>query len=187
MVIPVVLGVLLGVTVAVVATAGGGGPDTATPPLDATTSTTATTSTITTTSTTPESTAPPGGVANVHVRDLAYVPGQTTWTHVSNGITITVRVATPPAKAGDPVQFDVVLSSTDGPCCALMFLPGDQPLSEQRYSCTPGEPTASGPVTLRQTHAYATAGRFRFTFVGVRGTCAAPVATAGFAGVIDAT
>jgi hypothetical protein len=104
---------------------------------------------------------------------------------MSNGVAVSVRLAPPPAKAGAPVHFDVVLSSSAGPCCDVMFLPGAQPLLEQRYSCTPGERPASGPVTVRQTHTYATPGRFTFTVVGVTGTCSAPLANAGFAGVID--
>jgi hypothetical protein len=150
------------------------------------TSTTSTTVALTTTSSTPTTSSTVAGVFNLHVRELGRTPGQTTWSHSSNGITITLRIDKASPRVGEAVLFDIEASTASGPCCGVMFRPGELHASVEPGSCFAGEPTGPGSVGSRRTHAYSSPGQFSFIVTAITGLYGgASGATAAFAGTIE--
>lgn len=181
--------------------------DTTTTALGSTTTTstpgsTSTTSGPTTTKpskpgTTTTSTAPSGpvirstrdnyGPTDPWAVDTPYSPGRTSWTGTTKGVTISVRVDQARPKAGEPVQFDIELSSTTQACCGLYFLLGDGSIFAERngWSCPSGGPAGPGTARFRTSHVYNYDGQWTFNVQAITGNCTEPTGTASLFGVID--
>ena len=89
--------------------------------------------------------------------ELPFSPGRTSWSAVSNGVKITVRVDKAFPKAGDLIAFDFEFSSTVFPCCnGIRVVYGDGYVhSDQLFStCPPGGLPPGGPSRFTTSHTY---------------------------------
>lgn len=117
--------------------------------------------------------------------EIPFTPGQTSWTGVSNGVSITVHTDRATPRAGDVVQFDVELSSTDHVCCGLVLHFGDGAEFDAAtgFAC-PG-PQSHGPVSFHTSHIYNLDGRWTFGVAPITGNCNEPNVEAGLFGRIE--
>ena len=89
--------------------------------------------------------------------ELPFSAGRTSWSAVSSGINISVRVDRAFPKAGDLITFDLVFSSAVHPCCnALWLVYGDgYAHSDQLFNtCPPGGMPAGGLSRFTTSHTY---------------------------------
>ena len=126
-----------------------------------------------TVTTTPVAAAPSGpvirstsagfGMKTPGAVELPFSPGRTSWSAVSNGINISVRVDKAFPKAGDLITFDFDFSSTVHPCCNDLWIAyGDgYAHSDQLFSpCPPGGLPPGGLSRFTTTHTYNLDGRW---------------------------
>ena len=108
--------------------------------------------------------------------EIPFSAGRTTWTGVSNGVSITVRTDKPAPKSGEQIQFDIEMSGAGHDCCGLWFLFGDGSVDAQKngWSCPDGGPAGPGPVHFRSTHTYNLDGRWTFGVYPIIGSCRDP-------------
>ncbi|HEX3622792.1 MAG TPA: hypothetical protein VHT97_10790 [Acidimicrobiales bacterium] len=117
--------------------------------------------------------------------EIPFTPGQTSWTAVSKGVSITLRTDKATPKAGDVVQFDVELSSSDHVCCglAISFGDGAQFAQGTAFEC-PG-PQGHGPVSFHTSHIYNLDGRWAFAVAPITGSCSEPNVEAALLGTLE--
>jgi len=176
---------------------------TSTPSTSSPTTTLRSTATTTTTATTRPSlrnpaTKPPSSttsvVASVPIRNdygrvgagnvvIPFSAGRTSWTAVSNGISITVRTDKPSPRAGEEILFELEMNSTTDACCNARILFGDQSEFSPTGPCFP--PDAAFPVKTRTSHIYHSEGRWTFWAQAVSGDCRSPHIDAGLMGTIE--
>jgi len=107
---------------------------------------------------------PPGTV------EVPFSPGQTMWSGVSNGITITVRSDVARPRAGEIIRFDVELSSSIQPCCGFRILNGDG--GEYNVQNVERCSKPVGGTSRHETrHAYNLDGRWTFNVSAFAGDC----------------
>jgi hypothetical protein len=136
--------------------------------------------------------APPPGVGggevlNIHSRVVPFTPGQTSWTSRSTPIAITVRTDKPAPKAGEPVTFEVEVTTTTQACCGVVLRPGGDASFEAGggLACLPTEAPGTLTATFRWVHVYESSGRFTFSVLARAGTCSQPPETGGLTGLIE--
>ena len=134
----------------------------------------------------PGMTAGGGDTINVHSPILSFVPGQTSWTSTSSPVTVTVRIDKVAPKAGEPVAFEVVVSSAQA-CCRVELRPGWDAsfMTEGGLSCLPLDAANTRSATFRWVHVYPQSGRFTLSVIGRAGLCSEPAATGGVTGTIE--
>ena len=121
---------------------------------------------------------PPGAV------EVPFSPGQTTWSGVSNGLSITVRTDIAIPKAGQIVQFDVEVSASTRPCCAGQIAFGDGGREERHGSIECAAPPP-GVRRFKAAHAYNVDGRWTFSVSGFYGGCEQPPVSGYLFGTIE--
>jgi hypothetical protein len=116
---------------------------------------------------------------------VPFAEGQTSWTGVSNGITITVRSDSAAPRAGTPIEFAVEASAAV-PCCQMSMWFGDgfSRSDEQGYTCPPAA-RAVGPVTFRASHTYNLDGRWTFAVSAGTPDCGATIPDGTLFGSFD--
>jgi hypothetical protein len=102
-------------------------------------------------------------------------------------VTVTVRIDKGAPKAGEPVAFEVVLSSATQACCRAQLRPGDDASfdTDGGLICLPLEAAGIRSATFRWTHVYAQSGRFTLSVIARAGLCSEPAATGGVTGTIE--
>lgn len=100
-------------------------------------------------------------------------PGQSSWTAVSNGVTLAMRMEPKAPRAGDIVRFIVEATSPEVPCCALYWWLGDgYGFDEGMWGCpTDGGPASPGTARVETTHVYNVHGHMSFMFGAIPGNC----------------
>ena len=94
---------------------------------------------------------------------VPYQPGQSSWSGVSEGITLKVRMEPASPKAGEAIRFVLEASTPVESCCLLYMWFGDDfgwPGLGQSLSCAVSAPKKRAEVV----HTYNTHGRWEFMF-----------------------
>ncbi len=125
------------------------------------------------------------GPAPASYLDIAYSRGATSWAGISDGVTITVRTDKPAPRVGDPITFDIDLSSSAHVCCGVEVSFGDGYRFDGGNSWTCPGPQGHGPVHFTTTHTYNLDGRWTFMVAPISGNCVEPQAMAGLFGVVE--
>ena len=160
-------------------------PTTAAPPVRSTTPTTRRPAVANpTTATTAPPATPAGPVIRSTARnffgystptgiDIPFSPGRTTWTGTTEGVTITVRTNTASPRVGEPIEFDVELSSGIAGCCGVSIWFGDGYRHSQgdSWSCATPPTVPTAPVRARASHVYNLDGRWTFAISGLFQDC----------------
>jgi hypothetical protein len=117
--------------------------------------------------------------------EIPFAPLQTSWSGITNGISVTVTIDKVFPPTGQAVGFDVEMSSPDHVCCGLILWFGDGGGYEKDngFAC-PG-PTGHGPVHYHTTHTYNLEGRWTFVVYPVSGNCVELGASASLFGAIE--
>ena len=115
--------------------------------------------------------------------EVPFSAGQTSWSVVSNGVTITLRTDIARPKAGDIIRFQVEVSGPGQSCCDARVLFGDggqySPMHDRCYA-----PATTARFETR--HAYNLDGRWTFNVSGQSGGCAgAPLVIGELFGTIE--
>ena len=102
--------------------------------------------------------------SNVGAVEFPFTAGRTSWTGVSNGVTITVRTDTATPRAGDVVGFEVEASTSGAACChvSVWFGDGFADNGQNSWTCPLGSSWGAGPVRHRTSHTYNLEGRWTF-------------------------
>jgi hypothetical protein len=122
------------------------------------------------------STAAGYGMKNPGAVEIPFSPGRTSWSAVSNGVNISVRVDNAYPKAGDLITFDFDFSGTVQPCCNDLWIAfGDgYAHNDQLFSqCPPGGLPPGGLSRFTTTHTYNLDGRWTLAVQPGAG-CGAP-------------
>ncbi|MDQ2827219.1 MAG: hypothetical protein M3Y04_09730 [Actinomycetota bacterium] len=146
----------------------------------ATTVTTGRPGSTSTSTSAPKSTSTSTSVANTSdpiIVKIPYTAGRTSWTGVSEGVTITVKVDKANPAAGEAVHFDVEASSATHACCVIVVKFGDGSQYGQQNEtgpCAPGAPQGHGPVTASTSHTYGRNNQYMFEVRALTGNCDDP-------------
>lgn len=108
--------------------------------------------------------------------ELPFTAGRTSWTGVSNGVTITVRTDTATPRAGDLVGFEIEASSSGAACCGISVWFGDGFVDNKQdgHTCPLGPSWGPGPVRHRTSHTYNLDGRWTFGVTASTPGCGPP-------------
>jgi len=122
------------------------------------------------------------------VVEIPFSSGRTSWTGVTSGVTITVKVDKANPDAGEPVRFDVEASSASRACCAIVLRFGDgsmYPQQNQNGPCVPGAPQGHGPVSLSTVHTYSGNNQWMFEARALTGNCDEPGGAGALFGILQ--
>lgn len=119
--------------------------------------------------------------------EFPFTAGRTSWTGVSNGVTITVRTDTATPRAGDLIGFDIEASTSGAACCGISVWFGDgfADNDQDGYSCPLGPSWGPGPVRHRTSHTYNLEGRWAFGVTALTPDCGPPAADGQLFATID--
>jgi len=117
----------------------------------------------------------PGGVS------VAFEAGRSTWSVVSNGIVLEVRLEPATPVVGQPVRFSVAGGAEVG-CCwlGLSFGDGASTGADDGRGC---DTSTTRPAVAH--HAYPRAGRWTFTLTAAAGDCTGLATSGALSGVVD--
>jgi hypothetical protein len=124
----------------------------------------------------------PGGV------EVPFSPGSTSWTGVSNGVTISVHTDKATPRVGDPIQFDFEVTSPVDPCCGMWFLFADGSVFAEgnEGTCGARAPVRTpGTARFSTTHIYNLDGRWTFYVQPITDTCETTGVHASLYGTIE--
>lgn len=93
------------------------------------------------------------------VHEFSFDPGRTTYQHVYDGITLTVRFSSVRAPSGTPVDIDVQATSASWCCSTTMWYGDGQGADDSSSRECPSAPRTAG--SLQRTKAWNQAGRWR--------------------------
>ena len=111
------------------------------------------------------STSASSGMKTPGAVELPFSPGRTSWSAVSNGVAIAVRVDNASPKAGDTISFEFELSSAAHRCCNgiwVAFGDGYSYSDQFSSSCPSGGLPSGGSSRFSTSHIYNLSGRWTF-------------------------
>ncbi|MDQ3643012.1 MAG: hypothetical protein M3450_16490 [Actinomycetota bacterium] len=119
--------------------------------------------------------------------EFPHTAGRTSWTGLSNGVTITVRTDTPTPRAGDLIGFEIEASTSGAACCGITVWFGDGFGDDVRnsHTCPLGSSWGPGPSRHRTSHTYNVEGRWTFGVYASTPDCGPPAGDGQLFAMID--